>query len=243
MQQTYRRRRRRLNPRFVILCCVLACLLARLIWGVWTLLAPEAESGDAPEEGNPILNLLVKPLPGEGVALPDYVESALLTVNPWSRPGTELKEIGGVVIHYVGNPDTTAKANRNYFESLKSGKSGVMASSHFIVGLEGEVLQCVPLTEVAYASNTRNGDTVAIEVCHPDEEGKYADVTYARVVELTAWLCHTFKLDPQTEVIRHYDVTGKICPRYYVENPGAWDALRADVSRVLTEMQAEKQEG
>ena len=76
-----------------------------------------------------------------------------------------------IVIHYVGNPGTTAKANRNYFESLSSGETETYASSHFIVGLEGEVIQCIPLTEIAYASNIRNEDTVAIEVCHPDETG------------------------------------------------------------------------
>ena len=92
---------------------------------------------------------------------------------------------------------------------------------------------CVPLTEVAYASNQRNGDTVAIEVCHPDAGGQFSAVTYARVVELTAWLCRTFELDPAEDVIRHYDVTGKVCPRYYVEEPAAWDTFRADVAAAL----------
>ena len=171
----------------------------------------------------------------EGVAVPDYVEQDLLPMNQWSRPGTTLERIDGVVIHYVGNPDTTAQANRNYFASLASGEEGTYASSHFIVGLEGEVIQCVPLTEIAYASNERNADTVAIEVCHPDETGEFSDVTYDRVVELTAWLCEEFHLDPQTDVIRHYDVSGKRCPLYYVENPEAWTAFLADVTAQLEE--------
>jgi len=229
MVPTYRRRRRRLNPRFVVFCCVMALLAAGLVWGVWTLLRPAAENGALDR----LAQLLTPSLPAEGVTLPDYVEPQLLTVNPHSRPGTPLRKINGVVIHYVGNPNTTAQANRNYFESLKDG-TGTKASSHFIVGLEGEVVQCVPLTEVAYASNQRNGDTVAIEVCHPDEGGAYSAVTYARVVELTAWLCRTFDLDPAEDVIRHYDVTGKICPRYYVEHPEAWDALRSDVSAAVS---------
>ena len=167
------------------------------------------------------------------MAVPDYVEQDLLPVNQWSRPGTTLERIDGVVIHYVGNPDTTAQANRNYFASLASGEEGIYASSHFIVGLEGEVIQCVPLTEIAYASNERNEDTVAIEVCHPDETGEFSDVTYDRVVELTAWLCEEFHLDPQTDVIRHYDVSGKRCPLYYVENPEAWTAFLTDVTAQL----------
>ena len=51
------------------------------------------------------------------------------------------------------------------------------ASSNFIVGLEGEIVQCVPTWEVAYASNNRNIDTVSIECCHPDESGKFKKET------------------------------------------------------------------
>ena len=211
-----RRRRARYSPAVpLLLGLVLACPTAAVLWVL----------------------LRDRGLPGEDIEVPDYVEQDYLTVNEWSRPGTELEQIDGVVIHYVGNPGTTAHANRNYFESLSSGQEGTYASSHFIVGLEGEVIQCVPLTEVAYASNTRNGDTVSIEVCHPDETGAFSPVTYDRVVELTAWLCVRFKLDPETDVIRHYDVTGKECPRYYVEHPEAWDAFRADVSAAIKELE------
>ena len=193
-----RKKRRRLNPRFALLC--LALVLGAAAVGVWW-----ANRG----------------LPGEDIAVPDYVERDYIPVNDWSRPGTPLEDINAVVIHYVGNPGTTARANRNYFASLSSGKEGTYASSHFVVGLEGEVIQCIPLTEIAYASNTRNGDTVSIEVCHPDETGVFSPVTYDRAVELTAWLCREFKLDPETDVIRHYDVTGQECPLYYVEHPEA----------------------
>lgn len=214
-----RKKRRRLNLRFLALCLALALLLTGAVLWLTRDRGPEAAD----------------------VAVPDYVEQDYLTVNEWSRPGTELERINGVVIHYVGNPGTTARANRNYFESLSSGVEGTYASSHFVVGLEGEVIQCVPLTEVAYASNTRNGDTVSIEVCHPDETGAFSPVTYDRVVELTAWLCREFKLDPETDVIRHYDVTGKECPKYYVENPEAWEQLRADVANWMErEKEAEK---
>ena len=205
-----RKRRRRLNPRFALLCLTLALGAAAV--GLWW-----ASRG----------------LPGEDIAVPDYVERDYIPVNEWSRPGTPLEDINAVVIHYVGNPGTTARANRNYFASLSSGEEGIYASSHFVVGLEGEVVQCVPLTEIAYASNGRNGDTVSIEVCHPDETGEFSPVTYRRCVELTAWLCQEFKLDPEKDIIRHYDVTGKECPRYYVEHPDAWEQLKADVAAEL----------
>ena len=180
-------------------------------------------------------------LPGEGVAVPDYVTADFLPVNEWSRPGTPLEEINGVVIHYVGNPGTSAEANRNYFASLASGELETYASSHFIVGLEGEAVQCIPLTEQAYATPGRNADTVAVEVCHPDESGEFSPVTYDRAVELTAWLCRTFRLDPETDVTRHYDATEKLCPLYYVEHPEAWGQFRADVAEEMAaQRQAEK---
>lgn len=178
-------------------------------------------------------DVLRKDLPGNGVEVPEYVTKDFLPVNPWSRPGTDLKEINAVVIHYVGNPNTTAQANRNYFASLATGLEQIFASSHFVVGLEGEVIQCVPLTEVSYASNDRNGDTVAIEVCHPDTSGKFSSETYDAVVALTAWLCQTFDLDPAEAVIRHYDVTGKICPKFYVEQPEAWESFKMDVANAM----------
>ena len=213
-----RKRRRRWNPRFVRLCLLLT-LLALTAAVLRILLAdrgPEAE----------------------GVEVPSYVRQDFIPVNEWSRPGTELEKIDGVVIHYVGNPGTTAEANRNYFASLSNGQENTFASSHFVVGLEGEVLQCVPLTEIAYASKERNGDTVAIEVCHPDETGEFSAVTYQQVVELTAWLCRTFDLDPETDVIRHYDVTGKLCPKYYVENPMAWESFLLDTAEAFAELEA-----
>ncbi|WP_295859244.1 N-acetylmuramoyl-L-alanine amidase family protein [uncultured Oscillibacter sp.] len=204
-----------MNPRFAALCLIAV------------LAAAAAAARFLPRPGSG--------LPGEGAVLPEYVTQELLTENPWSRPGTPLEEIRGVVIHYVGNPDTSAAANRNYFESLKDGAEDIYASAHFIVGLEGEVVQCIPLTEWAYASNSRNGDTVSVEVCHPDETGEFSPVTYDRTVELTAWLCSTFGLTAD-DVLRHYDVSGKICPKYYVENEDAWSGFLADVDARLAQM-------
>ena len=94
------------------------------------------------------------------------------------------------------------------------------------MGLEGEVLQCVPLSEVAYCSSQANDHTVSIEVCHADEAGEFSAETMASLLRLTAWLCEEFDLAP-ADVIRHYDVTGKICPKYYVDHPEAWEDFRS----------------
>ena len=70
-------------------------------------------------------------------------------------------------------------------------------------------------------------DHSGIEVCHPDDTGKFSDKTYASLIKLTAWLCEQLHLDGQ-DLIRHYDVTGKLCPLYYVEHEDAWTQLKND---------------
>lgn len=155
------------------------------------------------------------------------IKEMLLTVNKYSRPGKVLKKVNGVVIHYTANPGSSAEANRNYFEGLRK-KGSRYASSHFVVGLEGEIIQCIPLNEIAYASNQRNEDTISVEVCHKDKSGKYSDKTYKSLVSLVAWLCSEYGLG-KDDIIRHYDVTGKLCPKYYVEHPKAWAKLKNDI--------------
>ncbi len=163
--------------------------------------------------------------------IPSWVDKQLLTPNPYSRPETPVQKVNAIVIHYVGNPGTSAAANRSFFEGLAvSGET--YASSNFIVGLEGEILQCVPVNEVAYCSSDRNSDTVSIEVCHPDAEGQFTEASMASLVKLTAWLCEAFHLSAD-DVIRHYDVTGKECPLYYVHHPEAWQGLKEAVAQEM----------
>lgn len=159
------------------------------------------------------------------------IDVQLLDVNPYSRPGTESDGINGIVIHYTANPGSTAQENRDYFNGLQYSHE-TEASSNFIIGIDGEIIQCVPTWEVAYASNDRNSDTVSIECCHPDESGRFTEQTYRSLVQLTAWLCVKFDLGPE-DVIRHYDVTGKICPKYFVENEDAWETFRTDVENAI----------
>ena len=165
-----------------------------------------------------------------GIEEPE-LDVELLTVSPYNRPGLALNQVNGIVIHYTANPGASAIANRDYFESLKDGKT-TSASAHFIVGLEGEIVQCIPTWEMAYASNDRNGDTLAIECCHPDETGKFNKKTYKSLVNLTAWLCQKYNLSAES-VIRHYDVTGKDCPKYFVEHEKAWKQFKRDVEKKL----------
>ena len=131
----------------------------------------------------------------------------------------------------MANPGSTAEDNRNYFEGLaESGET--YASSHYVIGLEGEIIQCVPLNEVAYCSNDRNDDTISIEVCHPESDGKFTEDTYNSLVMLCAWLCDAYQLK-SSDLIRHYDITGKVCPKYFVDNPDKWDDFKSDVKKMM----------
>ena len=163
----------------------------------------------------------------------------LLTINPYSRCGDALTTVTTLVIHYVGNAGTSAMDNREYFEDLKDTHI-TSASSHFIISMDGEIVQCIPLSEVAYASNDRNNDTIAIECCHPEADGKFSDATYASLVELSAFLCKSFHINPQ-ELLRHYDVSGKLCPLYYVEHPDEWQELKDRIEARTDELLAEEE--
>ena len=161
---------------------------------------------------------------------PEY-EEELLSINEYSRPGSVLERVRGVVVHYTANPGTTAQQNRDYFEGL--GQSGeTYASSHFVIGIEGELIQCIPCQEIAYASNDRNEDTIAIECCISDETGKFSEATYNTLIHLAAWLMGRYDLEID-DIIRHYDITQKACPKYYVEYPSKWEELKKDIREYI----------
>ena len=157
--------------------------------------------------------------------IPDWIDQQIIKVDGDSRRGVYLESVQNIVIHYVGNPGTTAQQNRDYYASRSS-----EVSSHFVIGLKGEIIQCIPLHEKSSASNHRNKDTISIEVCHPDESGKFTQASYESLVKLTAWLCEICDLDSD-DIIRHYDITGKQCPLYFVTHNDAWERFLKDVKR------------
>lgn len=152
------------------------------------------------------------------------IDQQFLTPNKYSRPQIKLTKVTKVAIHYVGNPGSSAQANHDYFENLKrqTSSNGTYVSSHYLVGLKGEIIQNIPETEWSYCTNQANGYSISIETCHPKSDGKFNAVTEESLAELTADICTRYGLDPQKDVIRHYDVTGKKCPLYYVNHPDAW---------------------
>lgn len=168
----------------------------------------------------------VPPLSGVADQFSDLpITEEFLDVNQYSRPGIALSTNPEyVVIHYTANPGSTAEQNRNYFENLKD-TGETYASAQFVIGLEGEIIQCVPCNEMAYCSNSLNDRCISIEMCHPDDTGNFNDATYNNCVYLVAQLMNYYHLD-MDHLIRHYDVTGKNCPKYFVEHEDRWEVFK-----------------
>ena len=158
---------------------------------------------------------------------PDWSEE-FLTISEYSRPGDPLNEVNNIFVHYTANLNTSAAQNRSYFENLKDNHDVRGASAHFIIGIEGEILQIVPLDEIAYAVQTRNEDSISIECCYKYENGQFTQETYDSLIGLLAWLVDTYELEAD-DILRHYDCGGKKCPLYYVEHEDAWRILKQDV--------------
>ena len=158
------------------------------------------------------------------------IQEKLLTINPYSRSGESQNRIENIVVHWVGNAGSSAIANRNYFENLQNTHK-TYASSHYVIGLDGEIIRCIPDDEVAFHSGSysMNRKSIGIEDCHPDWDGKFNENTYNSLVELCADICKKYELSVDN-IIRHYDVTGKNCPKYYVEHEDEWIKFKNDVA-------------
>ena len=195
MKKTQHLRKKRIQKGLIVMGIILIIISLFII--IFRTISGESYRQVVKDEDNPIPR-------------PDF-DVMLLTPNEYSRPGLKIGKINAIVIHYTANPGSSAKNNRDYFEGLKNSHI-TKASSHFIVGLKGEVVQCIPTSEYSYASNSRNKDTISIETCYKNDDGSYEKATYKSMVNLTAWLLVKFGLDTD-DIIRHYDITGKICPK------------------------------
>jgi N-acetylmuramoyl-L-alanine amidase CwlA len=164
-----------------------------------------------------------------------------------------------LVIHYTANtsPGADAIANRNYFENHPENK----VSAHYIVD-DQQVVQCLEEWEMAYhvgakrykpaalerLSSYPNDCTIGIEMC-VNRDGDFRK-TYQNTVALAADICHRhgWWVD---RLWRHFDITGKDCPRFWVDDStailygfnsaqGGWQRFKADVEIALVNLQQGK---
>ena len=229
------RRKRRMRRRKQILAVLLCLLLAGSVLAVRRLQREQSEAGGQAVSGElsagRSFGLFGEKIQGIDAGQyekhPEWTED-FLTISEYSRPGEPLGEVQNIFVHYTANPNTRAAQNRSYFENLKDMHDVPGASAHFIIGIEGEILQIVPLDEMAYAVKGRNEDSISIECCYKAENGQFTQETYDSLITLLAWLTDTYGLDTE-DILRHYDCGGKKCPLYYVEHEDAWKLLKQDV--------------
>lgn len=228
LQKKKRQRQRRIIKGIILLCemafIVLLCLLLYQFVRSFRVSVKDTNIV-TPEEKEAVRmieeNQSQKPLMSE-----DF-----LTLNPYSRPGEKLESVRNIFVHYTANKGTSAAQNRSYFENL--GITGeTSASAHFIIGYEGEIVQCVPLNEIAYAVMGRNYDSISIECCYQDNDGEFTYATYQSLIRLSAWLLNEYNLSPD-DMRRHYDEGGKKCPLFFVEHEGAWDQFIKDLREYI----------
>ena len=165
--------------------------------------------------------------------------------NVFSRPGTKRSKTTKIAWHFTGQHDVAAKNTVSYFSNVvangyKVNGKYIYASSHYVMGLEGEIYYIVPETEIAYTTNSANAYSIGVECATTGVDDHYTDEEYKSMVKLGAYLACKYKLDPRKDFIRHYDVTRKICPRYFVNNVKAWEQFKLDCYNYLNGLVKEK---
>ena len=131
-----------------------------------------------------------------------------------------------IVVHYTANDGDTARNNGNYFSQPNRN-----ASAHYFVD-ENEIIQSVKDIDTAWHCGAktykhelcRNDNSIGIEMCsEKDEQGKYYinESTQNNTIELIKQLMQKYDISIEN-VLRHYDVTGKLCPEPFVRNQVQW---------------------
>lgn len=150
-----------------------------------------------------------------------------------------INRIKFIVIHYTANNGDTAFGNTNYFKSYRG------ASAHYFVD-ENSVYQSIEDKNIAWHcgaktykhSTCRNFNSIGVELCsRKDSRGNYyfKDKTVDNAVRLVKELMAKYNISI-SNIIRHYDVTGKICPEPFVRNNKAWLDFK---NRLLTKEETE----
>lgn len=174
------------------------------------------------------------------------IKRKLITVNRFSRPGTKLKDVKGIVLHWTATPKGTPKGVYNYFEGRKKGKDSY-GSAQYCVGIDGEIWQYIPDDEMAYHVGSKtytdlairnlgtypNNSTIGIEMCHLSWEGDFTDETWDRTRILVALLLkeHDLTVD---DIYTHSDIVGwKKCPKWFCDFPEEFKSFKNEVNEIM----------
>lgn len=145
------------------------------------------------------------------------------------RPGKKLN-LQYITIHSTGNPTSTALNERGWLTNPTNTR---IASWHIAVD-EKMAVEAIPLDEVAYHAGTSQGNntSIGIEICESGDRAK----TIHNAVILVANLLHerNWGID---KLRRHYDWSGKNCPRILnYNNWEGWAKFKQDVQKELNRL-------
>lgn len=159
------------------------------------------------------------------------MECKFLEANPANYEKFRSSSIEWIVMHYTANRNDTAKNNALYFHN-----NVLESSAHYFVD-DDEIYQSVKDEDTAYHCGAyqyvhptcRNNNSIGVEMCGHYKDGKiYAsEKTLLNAAKLVSELCSKYNI-PFDHIIRHYDVTGKLCPIYWIDNDGL-DEFRQSV--------------
>lgn len=155
------------------------------------------------------------------------ITDKLIPENKYNRPGTASKP-ARICVHYTGKVGTGADGTALFYANVAAGmfpnQPASWTSTQYIVGLNGEVIRIIPDNEIAYAASGQNNGTLHIEVCYKQSSGEFEQASKDALRELVLSLMQKYSISAD-KVVRHYDLTGKLCPYFYVDNT-RWAALR-----------------
>ncbi|MCR9038526.1 peptidoglycan-binding protein [Bacillus sp. L381] len=178
-----------------------------------------------------------------------------IDINKWTRPGIKNNGVKKLAVHYTANPGAPAANHYRYFgQTLPaqnrnlSEKKQTFASAHIFVD-RTEAICIIPLNEVAYHANdilqfvngqpyrgvaalkpNANFLSIGVELCI-EKDGTFHPDTIARAEQVCAELCKMYKLNPINDIVRHYDITHKICPAPWVNNSQGFADFKARVKK------------
>lgn len=166
------------------------------------------------------------------------IKEMLLSINQFSRPCKPIKSVNKIVLHWTGVPKQDNTAVYRYFELLKNqnatdNKEDRYASAHYIIDKD-DIIRVIPESEVAYhAGNVLyNNSSIGIEMCPEKSDGEFLYRTIYNTAILCNDICKRYGLNPYSDIIRHYDVTKKECPKYFVTDEKRFEEFKELISLV-----------
>ncbi len=183
------------------------------------------------------------------------IDEKILPVNPYTRPGAKLKKVMGIVIHWTANKGKGASDTAHYrYYSGGAIAAKSYASAHYFCDGDS-ILRVIPDNEMAYhvgalsyrtnrLGSYPNNMTIGVETC------VNVDGDFKKALDRSAWLVAKLLKDNKLgidDLYRHYDITGKDCPRYFVYDATAkeyglgdsaakaWTAFKAQVAAYMGE--------